>query len=574
MARVFTTSVAALTATATVVLGTTPNAGAAQGSRFHAGQSGRLGVVATESPAAARIGRSVLAHGGNAIDAAAATVFALGVARPQSCGIGGGGFLLYRSHTGTVAALDFRETAPAAIAPDTFTGGGLYETYTGHTTIGVPGTVAGMAAALRRYGTTSLRQAIAPAERLARTGFVVPRSLADSAAANAKRLALFPASAQVWLPGGQPVGAGSTMTQPGLAASYRRLMRGGASAFYRGELARRIVADAAQSRPELGDTGLLTTADFAAYRARWRTPLTSTYRDRQIVAEPPPTSGGTAIIEMLNVLEGFDLTAMGQSSADALHVIGEAQRIAWADRGRYLADPDQVAQPISTLTSKAYAQTRRGEIALDHVSPHPAPDLPSDPEARPEASTTQVSIVDRHGDAVSVTCTIEQEFGSAVVAPGTGILLNNELTDFGAPGTANEARPGKRPRSSISPTIVVRDGRPELVTGAAGGARIVMGALMSILDVVDFGQTLPQAVDAERIDDAGTTTMTIEDARVAPGALADLQARGWTLDRKGEYDIRPRMQLAGVSPTGLQTAVSDSRSDQASLAVGRIARRP
>jgi gamma-glutamyltranspeptidase/glutathione hydrolase len=574
MGRVFTTSVAALTATATVVLGTTPSAGAAQGSRFHPGVTGRLGVVATESPAAARIGRSVLAHGGNAIDAAAATVFALGVARPQSCGIGGGGFLLYRSHTGTVAALDFRETAPAAIQPDTFTGGGLYATYTGHTTIGVPGTVAGMAAALRRYGTTTLREAVAPAERLARAGFVVPGSLADSVKANANRLALFPTSAQTWLPGGMPVAAGSTMTEPALAASYRRLMRGGADAFYRGEIALRIVADASQSRPELGDTGLLTTADFAAYRAMWRTPLTSTYRDRQIVAEPPPTSGGTTIIEMLNLLEGFDLEAMGQSSADALHVIGEAQRIAWADRGRYLADPDQVAQPISTLTSKAYADTRRPEIALDHVSAHTAPDLPLDPEARPETSTTHVSIVDRRGDAVSVTCTIEQEFGSAVIAPGTGILLNNELTDFSAPGTANEPRPGKRPRSSIAPTIVVRDGRPELVTGAAGGARIIMGPLMSILDVVDWGQTLPQAVDAEGIDDAGTTTMTIEDARVAPSVLADLQARGWTLDRKGEYDIRPRMQLAGVSPTGLATAVSDSRSDQASLAVGRIARRP
>jgi gamma-glutamyltranspeptidase/glutathione hydrolase len=556
---------------AVLTLAAVPNAGAREGSRMHPGVSGRLGVVATESPAAARVGRAVLQRGGNAIDAAVATVFALGVARPQSCGIGGGGFLLYRSRTGAPAALDFRETAPAAIQPDTFTGGGLYETFTGHTTIGVPGTVAGMAAALRRYGTLSLAKAIAPAERLAREGFVVPGSLGDAVRANARRLALFPASAAIWLPGGTPVAAGSRLVQPEMAATLRRLRRDGPAAFYRGPIARAIVADAAAARPELGDTGLLTVGDFAAYRARWRTALRGSYRDRQILAEPPPTSGGTALIEMLNLLEGFDLRAMGPSSADALHVIAEAQRIAWADRGAYLADPDHVAQPIAQLTSKAYADARRGEISLQRTTEHGAGAVAAltDGDARPEASTTHVSVIDARGNAVAVTCTIEQEFGSAVVAPGLGFLLNNELTDFGAPGSANEPRPGKRPRSSISPTIVVRDGRPEIVTGAAGGARIVMGPLFAVVGVVDWGRSLAQAVDAERADDQGSARLNIEDARVDPAVLAELERRGWTLVREGEYGARPRMQIAGAAPDGLLTAVSDSRSDQASLAVRR-----
>jgi gamma-glutamyltranspeptidase/glutathione hydrolase len=390
--------------------------------------------------------------------------------------------------------------------------------------------------------------------------------------ANGQRLALFPASAAIWLPGGQPVAAGSRLVQPDMAATLRRLRRGGPDAFYRGPIAKAIVADAARSRPELGDTGLLTEADFADYRAKWRTALQGTYRGREILAEPPPTSGGTALLEMLNLLEGFDLRAMGQSSADALHVIAEAQKIAWADRNAYLADPDHVPQPVARLTSKAYADQRRGEISMARAATYAAGDMSSGGETRTEASTTHISVIDRHGNAVALTCTIEQEFGSAVVAPGTGILLNNELTDFGAPGTANEPRPGKRPRSSISPTIVVRDGRPEIVTGAAGGARIIMGPLFAVVDVVDWGLTLPQAVDAERADDQGSLRLNIEDARIDPGVLAELERRGHTLVREGEYGRRPRMQMAGMAPNGTMTAVSDSRSDQASLAVRHLRR--
>jgi gamma-glutamyltranspeptidase/glutathione hydrolase len=317
----------------------------------------------------------------------------------------------------------------------------------------------------------------------------------------------------------------------------------------------------------------MTLADLRAYRAKWRTPLRGSYRGAGVIAMPPPTSGGIAVVEMLNLLEGFDLRAMGPSSADQLHVLAEAQKLAWADRN-LVADPDEEQVPTGVLTSKTYAASRRGEISLAHAGAYapwsPPTALPvarsaSARDANPQASTTQVSIVDARGDAVSLTCTIEQEFGSAVVAPSTGFLLNNELTDFSAPGTPNEPFPLKRPRSSMSPTIVERDSRPVLVTGGAGGARIIEGTLLSIVNVLDNGMDLAHAVDAERLDDT-TGTMTLEDARVAPSVIADLRARGHTIKAVGEYDDRPRVQLAGVDPaTGNVQAVTDPRSDDGSL---------
>jgi gamma-glutamyltranspeptidase/glutathione hydrolase len=548
-------------------------AGATPGSRYHEGVSGRAGVVATESPAAARAGRDVLAHGGNAIDAAVTTVFALGVARPQSCGLGGGGFMLYRSADGKVRALDFRETAGGAMKADSLSGPGLHRTFTGHLTVGVPGTVAGIAAALRRFGTISLPQAIAPSERLARLGFRVPTSLSGAMTRRAKDLALFPAAAAQYLKAGAPYAPGDRLVQPDLAASLRRLMRDGPSALYGGTLARRIVRDMRAPRPETQDPGLLTVKDFAGYRAIWRTPLHGTYRGRDVFAVPPVTSGGTTMLEILNILEGFDLAAWGESSAQTITAVAEAQKIAWADRGSYLADPGFVRIPTAQLLSKDYAAQRRSEIDLARsggyapgVFPAAAPRAEG-ADFNPAGSTTHVSVVDAKGDAVALTCTIEQEFGSAVVAPGTGFLLNNELTDFSAPGTANEPAPGKRPRSSINPTIVVRDGKPVLVAGAAGGSTIIMGPTLAVLDTVDFGMTLPQAVDAQRYDDQGSSKLIVEDARIDPAALDQLTAEGFTLDRRGEYAVTPRMQLAGIDPaTGTATAVSDSRSDRGSLA--------
>jgi gamma-glutamyltranspeptidase/glutathione hydrolase len=552
-----------------------PMASATEGTRYHDGVSGTAGVLATESPAAARAGRAVLARGGNAIDAAVTTVFALGVARPQSCGIGGGGFMVYRSPDGKVRALDFRETAGAAMKADTLAGPGLHKTFTGHLTVGVPGTVAGMATALRRFGTIRWQDALAPAERLAQVGFHVPTSMSGAMARRQKDLALFPAAAAQYLKDGAPYAPGDTLVQPDLARSLRLLARRGPAALYGGTLAKLVVRDMRAPRPDTQDAGILTVKDFAGYKARWRTALHGTYRGRDIYAAPPATSGGTTMLEMLNIIEGYDLRSWGQSSAQTITAVSEAQKIAWADRGAYLADPAFVRQPIDQLVSKGYATTRRGGIDLGQASafapgvfPAAAPRT-AGADFNPGGSTTHVSVIDAEGGAVAVTCTIEQEFGSTVVAPGTGFLLNNELTDFSGPGTANEPAPGKRPRSSINPTIMVQNGRPVLVAGAAGGSTIIMGPVHAILDTVDFGMTLPQAVDAQRYDDQGTSKLIIEDARVDPAVLQQLQSEGYTLDARGEYAVTPRMQLAGMAPAGkrVATGVSDSRSDRASLAV-------
>jgi gamma-glutamyltranspeptidase/glutathione hydrolase len=544
-----------------------PPAQAKEGSRFHEAVRGPAGIVVTESPAASRVGRAVLERGGNAVDAAVATVFALSVARPQSCGLGGGGFLLHRDADGATRTLDFRETAPAAMRADQFVGPGLHTEFSGHHTVGVPATVAGMDAALRRLGTTTLAQAIAPAEQLARDGFRVPTSMVGAMRENAARLRRFPAAAAQYLNDGEPYAAGDVLRQADLAASLRRIMRGGPAAFYRGTIARRIVRDMRAPRPETQDPGLMTLRDLAAYRPIWRLALRGTFRGRSIVTMGPPTSGGIALIEMLNLLEGHDLRGAGRSSAPAIHLIAEAEKLAFADRAAYVADPAFVRVPTAELTSKAYAERRRGE--LDPVQARSYVAGPVATES-PTGSTTHVSAIDAQGDAVAITCTIEQEFGSAIVAPGTGFLLNNEMTDFGAPGTANEPAPGKRPRSSMTPAIVVQDGRPVLVTGGAGGVRIIMGVFHAVLDTTEFGMTLAQAADAERVDNQGTRTLEVEDARIDPGVLADLQARGHTLRRLGEYGPRPRVQLAGYDLATRGTAgVSDSRSDRGALAQRR-----
>jgi gamma-glutamyltranspeptidase/glutathione hydrolase len=553
-------------------------AGAKEGSKFRPAVQTRLGVVATESPAAAEVGRDVLERGGNAADAAAATVFALNVARPQSCGIGGGGFAVYRQAGGRVTSLDFREIAPGTFTPQSLQGPGLHKTFTGHLTVGVPGTLAGIDLLLRRYGTRSLAQSIAPAARLARRGVVVQPSLSAAMAANAGRLKLFPAAAAQFLIDGRPYPAGSTLRQPDLARSLELIARQGPRAFYGGEIARRIEADMATASQREGDSAELQLSDFRAYRAKERRPLIGSYRGRSIVSVPPPSSGGTTLLEMLNILSGYDLAGFGPSSADELHLVAEAQKLAWADRNAYVADPDFVNVPTAGLISPRYGAERRSLIDPAHAQTYTQGTPPrssrqrpgaSPGDSNPQASTTHISIIDARGNAIALTCTIEQEFGSAVVAPGTGFLLNNELTDFGDPGTANEARAFKRPRSSMAPTIVVQGRTPILAVGGAGGARIIMGVVDSVLNVVDFGYDIAHAVDAERSDDP-TGTMAIEDARIDASVLDQLTARGHTLNRLGEYDVRPRVQAAGVDPrTGIRSGVSDSRTDDGTLAQRR-----
>jgi gamma-glutamyltranspeptidase/glutathione hydrolase len=544
-----------------------------QGSRFRPAVTSRGGVIATESMPAAQVGLEVLNDGGNAVDAAVATTFAVGVSRPQSCGIGGGGFMVYRSHKGRTAALDFRETAPAAVTPQTFQGEGIHRTFTGHKTVGVPGTVAGLRAALERFGTISWEDAIAPAESLARNGIVVDEPLHTAMQQNQERLKMFPAAAEIYLVGGQaPYPVGSTLIQEDYAGSLALIADDGPKAFYEGEIADLIVADMERSRQDPvapGDEGLMTADDLASYEAKWRTPLAGRYRDHRIVAMPPPTSGGIALIEMLNILEGFNLRRLGHSSADHFHFVAEAQKIAFADRGQYVADPDFEDVPTEQLISKRYAASRRQEIDRFQAKTYAPGDLDREQrkdspgvEADRQGSTTHLSVIDRWGNAVALTCTIEQEFGSAVVAPGSGFLLNNELTDFGDPGTANEAEGGKRPRSSMSPTIVTHGDDAVLVTGGAGGVRIIMGVLHAVVNTIDFGMDVAHAIDAERMDAVRGLPLEIEDVRVNPVDLAELERRGHSLIRLGEYGIRPRVQ--GAAESRSQRHEDDKRGPQRS----------
>ena len=550
-----------------------PGASATEGPRFRRAVRSNGGVVATESMTAARVGRAVLERGGNAIDAAVATVFAIGVSRPQSCGIGGGGFLVYRSADGRRAALDFRETAPAAFTPNVFSEPGIHEEFTGHRTVGVPGVVDGMWEALRRFGTISWKRAIAPARRLARRGVPVTPVLASDMAANAERLELFPAAARIYLRDGDPYRAGSVLRQRDYARSLRSIARRGPRAFYRGRIARLIIRDMKRSGDYPGDQGLMTRADLASYDAKWRKPVRGVYRGHRIIAMPPPTSGGIAIIEMLNILEGFDLGAFGLSSADHFHLMAEAQKIAWADRNQYVADPDFVDVPTDELISKSYAAERREEIDRERAKKYEPGEFGAGAAAA--GSTTHISVIDKWDNAVAVTCTIEQTFGSAVVAPETGFLLNNEMTDFGDPGTANEAQGGKRPRSSMSPTIVARRGKPVLVAGGAGGSLIIMGVLHAIVNVIDFDMDIAHAVDAERHDAQLTVPgvpgfpLLIEGGRVSARVEAELERRGHEIisiegiwDSEADYAIRPRVQAAGVNlRTGKTLGVSDPRTE-------------
>lgn len=545
------------------------SASATEGSRFRAAVSSNGGTVASVSAQAGRVGVRVLDRGGNAVDAAIATTFAVGVTRPDLCGIGGGGFLAYRGADGDVATLDFREEAPAAITPDAYQGAGIYRSFTGHKTVGVPGTVAGMAKAARRFGTMPLAALIRPARRLAGNGVVVTEDLSASMAANSQRLRLFPASARIYLvEGTAPYPPGSTLVQKGYARSLRRIERRGPRAFYRGRVARLIVRDMEDNGGRYpGDDALMRRGDLRRYRAKWRTPLQATYRGHRIVAVGPPTSGGLLAVEMFNILKNFDVPSFEPFGADRLHYTAEAQKIAWADRDAYVADPDHTNVPTELLASEAYAAERAAEIEGDQAKDYEPADRPGPAPApgydQPGAHhTTHVSVVDGDGNAVSVTCTVEFLFGSAVVAPGAGFILNNQLTDFSAPGTANEPEPGKRPRSSTTQLIVTRDGDPVAVLGGAGGPRIPMGVIMTAQNVMDFGLDLAHAIDAERLNEPTCCQMSLEDVRVTPETQVELENRGHQIVREGEYGTTPIVQAAGTNPeTGRRQAVSDPRGE-------------
>ncbi|MCD6707688.1 MAG: gamma-glutamyltransferase [Thiobacillus sp.] len=489
------------------------------------------GVVAVSHPAAAAAGARVLAQGGNAIDAAAAVQFALNVVEPQSSGIGGGGFMLvHLAKTGESFIVDSRERAPAAASADMFAPDGLPMQFplasTSGLAVGVPGTLRGVDTALRRWGTFKLADTLAPAIELAEHGFRVNRFLAADIANDGGRTRLQPETAAIFRPGGMPLAEGDWLVQPDLAKTLKRIAAGGPNAFYRGPLARAIVNAQQRTRSELGAAGKgrMTLADLDQYRVAIRQPLVGHYRGWTLAGMPPPSSGGLTMLQMLGLLERFPLgdaaQGYGFGSPHTLHAMIEAMRLAFADRAVWIGDDDAVPVPLHGLLHADYLAARAALIKPDRRmdTPQAGDPLPWDaataarrkpsPAGRQSPHTTHFSIVDRWGNVVSYTSTIEFTWGSGITVPGYGFLLNNELTDFnfvpaadaatGNPG-ANDVAPAKRPRSSMAPTLLFRHGKPVAAYGSPGGATIINSVLNVTLNLIDHGMPLQQAIAAPRL---------------------------------------------------------------------------
>ena len=500
---------------------------------------GAGGAVASVDADASRIGVEVLRHGGNAVDAAVATAAGLGVTEPYSSGLGGGGFFVYYdASTGEVSTLDGRETAPAAMPHDAFIDPATGEPYnpffpnlvTSGVSVGVPGTPATWETALDEWGTRSLAKSLEPAAQLAKEGFVVDSTFRQQTLDNAARFAAIEPTADLFLPGGDPPEVGSVFRNPELAATYDLLGERGMDAFYGGRLARQIV-DVVQSPPKTADTdlpvppGFMKRSDIAAYDVVDRAPTHLGYRGLDVYGMGPPSSGGSTVGEALNILKTVDLESM--EPAEVLHAYLEASALAFADRNAYVGDSDFVDVPLDELLSEDFAAERACEIDPTQAAAKPVapgepdgdyggcPDggsaeTPTDTEG---LSTTHLSVMDKWGNVVSYTLTIEQTGGSAITLPGRGFLLNNELTDFSAvydPDDPNRIEGGKRPRSSMSPTIVLRDGEPWLAVGSPGGSTIITTVLQTLVNRIDLGMTLPEAIAAPRGSQRNSATVTSE----------------------------------------------------------------
>ncbi|HWM83067.1 MAG TPA: gamma-glutamyltransferase [Pseudolabrys sp.] len=461
------------------------------------------GMVVAQEARAARIGVDILRQGGNAVDAAVATGFALAVTYPRAGNLGGGGFMVIHRADGENIAIDYRETAPAAAGPTMFLDAdGNIDSRKSRSTglaVGVPGTVAGLALAHQRYGSGrfTLAQLIAPALALARDGIAVDGDLADSLPRARERLARWPSSAAIFLNAdGSALRPGQRLVQSDLAATLETVARDGPRAFYDGPIAERIAAAVREAG------GTMTAADLRGYEARLRAPVSGTYRGYTVLSMPPPSSGGVHLIEILNILEGFAL----HDDARTRHLMIEAMKRAYADRAAYLGDPDQVTVPVAGLISKRYAASLRAEIDPEKATPASS----GNPVPHEGDNTTHFSVVDRDGNAVSNTYTLNFSYGVGLVAAGTGVLLNNEMDDFTArPGATNAfglvgfepnlPAPGKRPLSSMTPTILLKDGRVALVTGSPGGSRIITAVLQQIVNIVDFGMDVAASIEAPRL---------------------------------------------------------------------------
>ncbi len=520
-------------------------------------QTGTGGAVATVDELATQVGIQVLEEGGNAVDAAIAAAAVINVTQPFSAGIGGGGFMLvYLAEEDRVVTIDSREMAPLAATPDMFideeTGESIPfrpERISSGLSVGVPGTLAGWQVALERYGTISLAEALEPATEIAEEGFEVNQVFHDQVEGNLERFEAFTSTSDLFLEDGAPPEVGSTFTNPELAETFRLIAEEGTDVFYRGELGEDLVA-AVQNPPTVDSPPFevrpqeMTMADLDLYDALVREPVSAEYRGYTVYGMAPPTSGGLTIGLILNLLESSELSDLPE--AEALHRMIEASRLAYSDRGAYMGDADFVNVPVEGLLSQDYADMRSGEITLEAGS-DPAPgnpfDFQNDPspplgppdEADTESeSTTHLVTADEAGNVVSFTTTIEQIGGSAIVVPGRGFLLNNELTDFSSdPVGPNAPEPLKRPRSSMSPTIVLEDGSLRMALGTPGGSTIITTVTQILLNVIDFEMSLPEAINAPRLSQRNGDDTTVEES-VPEELLTELGVFGHTFSETDE----------------------------------------
>ena len=500
------------------------------------------GMVSSASKLASEVGAETLKQGGNAVDAAVATAFALAVTWPSAGNIGGGGFLVYHGDDGEATTFDFREKAPMAATERMYLGlDGTVVNNSNHfgpLAVGVPGTVAGLYLAHSRLGSLPWEDLVQPAVELAREGIPITYSLQTGFERSASRFRQYPASERKFIKAdGSFYELGETWAQPDLAHTLELIRDNGADGFYRGENAERLASFMA----DIG--GLITEEDLAAYAAREREPIRGTYRGYEIVSMPPPSSGGVGIVQMLNILEGFDLAELGHNSADYLHVLTETMRRAYSDRAEHLGDPDfNESMPLDRLMDKDYAADLRASIDMTRKS-ESSPELFA--QAYESEETTHFSVVDEDGNMISMTYTLEFGYGSAIVVDGGGYLLNNELGDFNAvPGVTDErgqigtapnlVAPEKRPLSSMSPTIVAQDGKPVFAIGSPGGKTIINTTMQVILNVIDHGFNIAQAIEAGRIHHQWLPDVTsIESNSLSADTLESFQARGHQIRERG-----------------------------------------
>lgn len=492
----------------------------------------KTGMVAAANRLATKVGVEVLKKGGNAVDAAVAAAFALGVVEPFASGIGGGGFMLiYIAKSNSVVTIDYRETAPLEA------GAKMYQTQsgkvmrdrmkTGHTAVAVPGTVAGLALALEKYGTMDLKRVLAPAVQIAENGYEVGELLHGMMKSNSQKLSKYPAAARIYLKDGLPYKVGDRLFLEDLARTYRLIAKDGPEAFYKG-----IIAEAIEN--EMKGKGLITSEDLAAYKAVFRNPVEGSYRGYRIFSMGPASSGGTHIIELLNILEGFDINDLGLNTPKSISIMAEAMGRAFSDRARFMGDPDFVKIPLKDLLSKEYAGKLRKGINKDKADEKAAF---GDRDVHESDQTSHLSVVDKEGNMVALTQTINSFFGSGVVVPGTGILLNNEMNDFDPEGgSPNSIEPGKRPVSNMAPTLVLKDGKPYLTIGMPGATRIISVMPQILMNLIDHQMNIQEAINAPKVHSMTGNKIFIE-SRIPQKVRKDLVRKGYGLVVKKDFDL-------------------------------------